>query len=131
MNTKTQPTREQKIKGVITILAFIFIIYVAWTFFVPSCSSEKQETKVEKPTKQSAYVMSQLFVQDKLVSPGSADFPFLGDDQINQINDSTFYIQSYVDSQNKFGALLRTNYSCKIIFKNDGQAKCENLILSE
>ena len=128
MSTQTQPTKEQKIRGIVTLLAFVFIIYVAWSVFIPSCSSDKK-AEVKEYSKQDAVVYSRIFVEKMLVSPGSADFPYVPDDEVQKLNDSTFYIESYVDSQNKFGALLRSNYKCKIIFTSDSTARCEDMII--
>lgn len=67
-----------------------------------------------------ALVMSRTFVIEQLKSPASAEFSDnLAD--VTQINDTVFKINSYVDFQNSFGALLRANYSCKIIYdpRND------------
>lgn len=56
-----------------------------------------------------AFVISKDFVTKQLKSPGTADFPF-SDFVFSQVRDNTITIKSYVDSQNSFGALLRTNY---------------------
>jgi hypothetical protein len=61
------------------------------------------------------YTDSQLTVENYLVSPGSAEFPVYDKSMISQLNDTTFTIHSYVDSQNKMGGLMRNFYSCKII----------------
>lgn len=60
-----------------------------------------------------AYIICQNHVTPQLVSPGSAKYSRV----------STFYrdelryvVRAYVDSQNRFGALIRTNFLCDIQF---------------
>jgi len=62
-----------------------------------------------------AWVVAQEFVKAKLVSPGTADFPW-GEDRHDQFNDTTFWIEGHVDSQNGYGAVLRTNFQIKLVY---------------
>ena len=66
------------------------------------------------PSKSGASVAIQEFVTAKLLSPSTADFPFKMVGDINQIDDNTFDVHSYVDSQNAFGGVIRTNFYCKV-----------------
>jgi hypothetical protein len=89
---------------------------------------------VNKPpfTKSDALAYSHLFVDQKLISPGSAQWAYQDEQSIDQLNDTTYRIISYVDSQNKFGALLRTYYKCDIIHSpSTGKVDCQNLILEQ
>ena len=82
---------------------------------------EQEEAEVEiirnlpKCTPVQALVMSRTFVEEQLISPASAEF---SDDLsgVEQINDTVFKINSSLDSQNKMGVMLRSKYSCKIIY---------------
>ena len=62
--------------------------------------------------KGSAAVACQEFVTRRLKSPGSADFPW-NFGEVTSTGD-TFTVRSHVDSQNSYGALLRTNYVCTV-----------------
>lgn len=107
---------EQKFKitGLIILLSL----------FITSCS---EENKSVIHTKSDALIASQMFVEKQLNAPGSAKFPYQEEDAIDQLNDSTFVIVSYVDSQNDLGVLIRNYYKCKIIYSNTGKVKCEDL----
>lgn len=49
-----------------------------------------------------------------LKSPSTAVYPdVLGDDWTVVRDSDYFYVKSYVDSQNGFGATLRTNFICR------------------
>lgn len=76
---------------------------------------EEEEKNRKHYSKFDALSNTQSQIEEYLKSPGSAEFDSSTDGVI-QVNDTTFTVKSYVDSQNGFGALLRTHYSCKIIF---------------
>lgn len=70
-----------------------------------------------------AYIMSQEFVKKHLKSPATADFPSLYADGVtaNMIGRCRFGVTAFVDSQNAFGAMIRTSYSAKLRYdKNTG-----------
>ena len=74
----------------------------------------------------SAFVHAQFFVKDRLISPSSADFPTTIRDSATYVfevsrdppNTCTWSVSSYVDSQNAFGAMLRTYYSVKLTYRS-------------
>ncbi len=106
--------QKEQVKG---CLIFLFIIGVITSFLVNKCSCGNDDIVAEKRIydKVDALVQSRPYVEENLKSPSTAEF---GDETegVTQINDTTFNVISTVDSQNSFGAMLRSNYSCKIIF---------------
>lgn len=56
-----------------------------------------------------AFVMSQAFVKRSLKAPATAVFPSLPV-KSSAIGNCKFVVAAYVDSQNGFGALIRTSY---------------------
>lgn len=70
-----------------------------------------------------AYIMMQRFVKRHLISPGTAKFPGVLDriDHVTALGNQTYRIISYVDSQNAFGAMLRTRFVGKIKQVGDGE----------
>lgn len=72
------------------------------------------ETESQKKTNHvSAYVQCQGLVKERLRAPATADFPFAEYTSWDMGND-TWVVKSYVDSQNGFGAMLRSNWHCKV-----------------
>ena len=63
--------------------------------------------------KTTAYIMCQLQVQNSLKAPSTAKFPSSIEIDIHDLGNNTFDMNSYVDSQNSFGAMLRTQFYCK------------------
>jgi len=68
-----------------------------------------------------AYVMANAFVKERLKSPASADFPYYHERgiSIKFLGDNTYSVSGYVDSQNSFGALIRTDYYCKVKYNGN------------
>jgi hypothetical protein len=61
-----------------------------------------------------ALTMMEKFVRQRLKSPSTAEFPGVFDgamDHVERLDDHQYMITSYVDSQNGFGAVVRTNYA--------------------
>ena len=69
--------------------------------------------------KAGAYVMSQSFVERKLRSPSSADFPWYDPSFVTDLGGGRFRVSAYVDAQNAFGAQVRTHYTC-VLETRDG-----------
>jgi hypothetical protein len=50
---------------------------------------------------------------------------------VRQVNEDTWVINSYVDSQNRFGAMLRIDYVAKIQYLGNDMWRCLDLYLHE
>lgn len=74
----------------------------------------------------SAYAVTQDAVRSSLRAPSSASFPWMSDIKVASISLARceFGIVGYVDSQNGFGAMLRTYYQAEVRHspENDGWA---------
>lgn len=70
-------------------------------------------------TNNEAVYASQKFVKRKLKSPSTADFQPIFQAKVKREN-NTYTINSYVDSQNGFGATIRSNYIVKLKRKSNG-----------
>lgn len=60
-------------------------------------------------------IIAQNYVKDALRSPSTADFPSY-DYNVSDLNDGKYKVVSYVDSENGFGAMIRSNYSATLSF---------------
>jgi hypothetical protein len=90
-----------------------------------------QPAHEDKADEIDAFVMSQTFVKRELVSPSSAEFPWFDKSMATQVDEDTWIINSYVDSQNKFGAMLRTNYTAKIKYLGNDEWRLLDLAFYE
>lgn len=78
---------------------------------------EREQAEFEKvDVSVGAYFACKEYTKKKLVSPASADFPFLPDDAL-KFKNQNYLITISVDSQNQFGAMLRSQVLCKVKFK--------------
>lgn len=66
-----------------------------------------------------ACVMAQFFVEDRLKSPSTADFPPCRDWVIAYVGNQTYVGSGYVDSQNSFGATVRAPFTFELQDKQD------------
>ena len=78
--------------------------------------------------KLEAYGYVENFVKNKLKSPSSAVFPSYREqiEHTDYLGEDVFKIKSWVDSQNGFGAMIRTRFVCTIYYQ-DNKVKCQDL----
>ena len=65
------------------------------------------------------YEYVQKLVRSQLVSPSSAIFPKLNEDGVLfsfSVEECSFRFDAYVDSQNSFGAMIRTKYFGRVLY---------------
>lgn len=127
---KPAPAKPNTTNTVIGIAALLAICCICFFIFTYS----DWGGKTEKDYKTSAYIMCQLYVENSLKSPSSADFPHSGEANIVETSPNIFEIRSYVDAQNSFGAMLRNYYFCKIQYvgqPEDDEYAVNNWVLTE
>jgi len=70
-----------------------------------------------------AYIRCKRTVEEKLKAPSTAKFLEKSRSSIKQVTGDSrgemFEVVSYVDSQNSFGAMLRTKFQCQIVHVKD------------
>jgi hypothetical protein len=75
-----------------------------------------------------AYTICQQFLKERLKAPKTADFPFESYRDVTQdLGEGRYRVRSYVDSQNSFGAMIRTKYDCTVQWVSGDQWRLENL----
>ena len=108
------------------ILAPVVFIYL-WVTFFPGDPPSPREQAESRGTM--AAIQCESFVRDRLTAPATADFPFL-DREVRILGDNVNYmVTSYVDSENAFGATLRTNWICEIRYNGGEDADRSNWTL--
>jgi len=66
-----------------------------------------------------AYAACERAVETELVSPGSAEFSGATGSEIEEVSEGLYAIRGYVDSENSFGASLRTDFTCRVAEDGD------------
>ncbi len=87
------------------------LLPIAIALSLVGCSESKPKDPCQD--KSMAYVMGKKFVEQRLRAPSTADFPWMSDKgvYVSIMDDCKFHVRGYVDAQNGFGAMTRTNYS--------------------
>lgn len=83
------------------------------TNLAPATEADRERT--EMAVTSAAYTFAKRIVQERLEVPSTAKFPEMSQTQIRKVDSATFIINSYVDSQNVFGAMVRTHYKAKVM----------------
>ena len=103
---------------VVVGLCFILFLYILGSGGSDDSSSDYE---VSHPNKFLAYNYAEDAVEKNLKSPSTAEFPGATEknSHIQYLGNGEYKINSWVDSQNGFGAMIRSNFSIEIIFKGD------------
>ncbi len=115
--------KEQLIYSIITVIVGIAVIlYIAQSNLSSKPKAKQANKNTYKGSKQAAWERAKQYVKFNLKSPGSADFGGLYE-QNYKINvsakGSVYTVRGWVDSQNGFGALIRTNFKIKLEYKDE------------
>lgn len=93
------------------IFSFIFTVIVIVVIF-KACTGNSSSSEKKTLSDFDITWYAQQMVKQQLKSPSTADFPSTAN--IDSIGDSTYIIKSYVDSENSFGAKLRSYWVAKV-----------------
>lgn len=100
-------------------MATLFIVGVVW--FIGSIGGSGKSTSGTTPSKedpgQSAYYTSKAVVQEMLKAPSTAKFsnPYTDSETgWSKVGDDEYRCWGYVDSQNSFGAMLRSTWITQV-----------------
>ena len=79
-------------------------------------------------TDTDARFMCRQFVEDRLKAPATADFC---NETVTALDGDRFRVAGSVDSENSFGATLRTEYSCALRYDGDERWTLTDLELED
>ena len=98
------------------ILVIFIILAILVVANLPKDTSSKLNEFGESydVDKTSACIMARQFVEGRLKAPSTSKFESCYDATIVYLGNQTYEVRSYVDSQNSFGAMIRTNYYVKL-----------------
>ncbi|MEZ7496433.1 hypothetical protein QO206_13115 [Leeuwenhoekiella aequorea] len=124
-NAKTCPHcgNNLKNKGIGCTGTFIIgmiLVIIVFSVFSPDSDSDTNDSSytISHPDKFLAYNYAEDAVKKKLKAPSSADFPGASEraSHVNYLGGGEYQIISWVDSENSFGANIRTDFSITIYF---------------
>lgn len=107
MTAKPVPSAGGTAAGLIVMLFLVGIV-------VYSCSAGGNDSGNDDSSNDEigAEVMCEQFVTERLKAPSTAEFP--GADSVVVTGDDQYKVTASVDSENGFGAMIRTDYVCLI-----------------
>ena len=103
----------------------IVLLLIAW-FTYKALSYSPAPSALEQKTERlgdddGAFLIAQEFVTDELKAPAEHPWSTRGDGvAIKPVGDA-WVVRSYVDWQNDFGALIRTEYTAVVRCRSDGR----------
>jgi len=104
----------QLLAGVLKVaVGLILLVLLANIFLWPDKMPETKTDPAPRNLKIEAYTVCGQFVQERLKAPSSADFPWYSEEYVS-VRGETYWVSSYVDSQNSFGAKIRSHYICEV-----------------
>lgn len=98
------------------IIAVLFFGGIGWFGFTLISGNDDTSTLTQNyiaDKTPSAYIQSQNFIKQSLKAPSTAKFPLL-DYVALHIGNNTFTVLSHVDSQNGFGAMIRSYWTVRL-----------------
>ncbi|NLP59530.1 hypothetical protein [Lutibacter sp. B1] len=113
-------------KPIVIIIILIALVFIGGDIYNRIVLGDDYGKEFNVPKNTSNYLSdneavyaSQKFVESRLKSPKTADFQPMFQAKVKREND-IYTITSYVDSQNGFGAIIRSNYIVKLKRKSNG-----------
>lgn len=99
----------------IALLALISYIVVMAVNHEPSPDRER-----DTGSATAAVLACQDFVEQSLRAPATAEFPPISEASVSR-SGSEWIVSSHVDSENGFGAFVRTNWTCEARYEGEGR----------
>ena len=129
VSDKTKKQKKSISMPQLLIGSFILISIVAAVLNVGSSSTDSvTEQEIYTPTGTQANITAQYYVTSVLKSPKTADFPS-NEYNHNIVGGDTHVVTSYVDSENSFGAMLRSTWTASLKFNGWNWADVNNWTL--
>lgn len=120
ITAKDRETSEQASKWVgwgCLVVALLFFGTCAYFTSKPQPAEQVAAEQLDRRLRD-VYRHCQEKVTEQLRSPSTAQFPSFsgGEARVNQDTDSTYIVIAWVDASNAFGAPIRNNFACEIIY---------------
>lgn len=107
-------------------LCSVVIVIVFLVLALGSSDSGSRRTRPEHDT-LGAWVMCQQFIEERLRSPKSADYPAGYDRYTTDLGGGRYRVKAYVDAQNAFGVEIRTPFECTVKYAGNEKWILEDL----
>ena len=99
----------------LNIIAYVLLAFILLVIVTGIMAQDDDSTEVDS---YSALYYAEKAIEGRLKAPSTAEFGGIRYSDIRQEGD-TFYVKSIVDSQNGFGAMIRSQFEVRVIFGGD------------
>ena len=116
--------KEEATTGMGVVSGTIVFLVAVFIFLLAQCtggSEDKQPSSGSSRTVE-AFTICQMFVEDRLVAPATANFGGAPSQATTRLGANRYQVDAYVDSENNFGAQIRTEYSCTVSYNSGGDS---------
>lgn len=115
-------SEESQVKKPIWKKWWIWGIAVVVVIALAGCSSDQDKQGIDERLKiYGAYDSAVAAVKANLKAPATAKFGDMGNSEIKR-SDTQWKVQGYVDSENSFGANIRSNYVVILEYRSDNDS---------
>jgi hypothetical protein len=114
------------------LLVYTTLGFIGLWFLIAICSSHTSSSKPDQAEiKLRVLRACEDHVREYLKSPSTAQFSSYYDTEVRDHGSGKYSVMGWVDSQNSFGAMLRTEYICRVTDEGNGQWSFEPLALHD
>jgi hypothetical protein len=85
---------------------------------LPDATPDRAAVPAPEHDAMEADTVCRQFVSKRLLAPASAEFASGSDRTVTHQGDGRYRVVAYVDSQNRFGAMLRMPYTCDVTWQS-------------
>lgn len=112
--------KKRFFKVVLLCLSFVLCMGL----FV-GCGGNIEESAEDKARheKFEIYKNTNDLISQKLKAPSTAEFQEFDESLVEKISENEFKVKGYVDSENGFGAKIRSDWSCTVRIEGEGEDK--------
>jgi len=118
ISAETKEIIKKADKSSSKIVWISLLVIVVITIMIRQCNKETTPEKpwYEEDNSLMAYIMTEDWVKQKLKSPSTADFAdgAIKSEHVTNLGNQKYRIVSWVDSQNSFGATIRTHFVAEV-----------------
>jgi len=125
--SKKPQRKSSPVLGVVMLFVMAVALCTVGIAAVTSGMEDPPTDPASADRSTDAEVMCEEFINKRLKAPASAKYTH----QSRQKNGAQYVVSGYVDSQNSFGAMVRTDFTCTVTDQGDGKWRLDDLRLAE
>lgn len=129
--TEKQQAKQDMKTGCIALSIIAGIVLIVFMVLNLDNGGGSSSPKSDISDKYGASAICRQYVEESLKAPSSAKFPSITNETITNPSLGTWEVLSYVDAQNSFGAMIRTEYYCIVFYLGKGKWRLESLDIIE